>query len=346
MKKILILTLIIITFVMGDALAQKKKNKGPKEITEKEMNWKGGYNQKKFNKAPKKIYISKFNVYFHVIASATAKTSGGRTIGGGSVRAATSTTMTVAVDGVDVPDFQKITDDAYNRFVSDLEAQGFEFISTEEAANAEYYADWTMKDGGEVNYANIPGYVSVTPTGTKYMIKKETKKGREKSTFVDKTMILSGELDDVLIAEVTLAFPAIDMDADGGVYAATSKVKANVNYRMASAYSADGLTNVYANNMVKFVSGKGPGLTADAYYMASLKEPVGSDKAVFKDTEFKERNTGSTSPMYYGIVFKDNETSTATHTTTADHDLYVSESQRLINEFFDLTLADFFSYYK
>lgn len=337
--------MFILGVALGEAVAQKKQ-KGPTSITEKEINWKGGYNQKKLSKAPKKIYISKFNVYFHVIATATAKTSGGRTLGGGSVRAATSTTMTVAVDGVDVPDFQKITDDAYARFVKEMEGKGFEFLSTEEASKAEYYEGWSMKDGGEVNYANIPGYVSVTPTGTKYMIKKETNKGREKTTFVDKTMVLSGQLDDVLVAEVSFAFPSIDMDADGGVYAASSKVKANVNYRMGTAAGADGLTSVYANSLIKFVSGKGPGLSADAYFYLGLKEPVRAKQKVFTNTEFKERTTGSTSPTYYGIVFKDNEGLTATHTTEADHDAYVSESSRLINEFFDLTLENFFSYYK
>lgn len=344
MKKI-ILTLMILSLFSVENFAQKKK-KGPTSITEKEVDLKGGYNEKKLPKAPKKIYISKFNVYFHVIATATAKTSGGRTLGGGSVRAATSTTMTIAVDGVDVPDFQQITDDAYNKFVSELESQGFEFMNTQEASKAEYYEGWSMKDGGEVNYANIPGYVSVTPTGTQYMVKKETNKGREKSTFVDKTMVLSGQLDDVLVAEVTFAFPTIDMDADGGVYAASSKVKASVNYRMGTATGADGLTSLYTNSFIKFVSGKGPGLSADAYFNVFLKDPVRAQQTVFTNTEFKERTTGSTSPTYYGIVFKDNEGLTATHTTEADHDAYVSESNRLINEFLDLTLDNFFSYYK
>lgn len=342
MKNILSICLVSLALLFLNPVSAQKK--GVTTVNEKVVNLKGGYGQKKFGKAPKKIYLAKFNVYFHVIASATAKTTGGSTLGGGSVRAATSTTMTVAVDGVDVPDFQKITDDMYEKFMSDMKAKGFEFISTEDASKVEYYEGWEMKEGGNVNYANIPGYISVTPTGTQYMVKGETRKGREKETFVDKTMILSGQLEDAIIAEVSFAFPAIDMDADGGVYAATSKVKANISYRMATAAGSDGLNTLYENTQIKFVSGKGPGLSADCYYIANLKEGVGSDKDVFTDKQFKERNTGSVSPAYYGIVFKDTESQTATHSTKADRDLYVSESKRLISEFIDYALADFFSY--
>ncbi|MFY0600423.1 MAG: hypothetical protein JXR03_12190 [Cyclobacteriaceae bacterium] len=345
MKNILIIALAL-SLCIGESIAQKKK-KGPTSVGEKQINFKGGYGQKKLKKAPKKIYISKFNVYFNVIATATAKTTGGRTVGGGSVRAGTSTTMTVGVDGVDVPDFQAITDNAYARFIKEFESRGYEFLSTEEASKAKYYEGWEMKEGGNVNYANIPGYVSVTPTGTKYMIKKQNRKGKEKTTALNmnNTMILSGQLEDVLVAQVTLAFPCIDMSAKGGVYATTSKVSANVNYRMGTAFGQEGMQSNFAPSQMVILSGKGPGLTSDAYFYSSLKEPIYSGESVFKNTEFKERTYGGTSPAYYGIVFQDNESSKVTHSTEADKDVYISESNRLIDEFMDISFEEFWSYH-
>lgn len=316
-------------------------------LTEKDMNYKGSYGEKKFAKSPKKVYISKFQVYFQVSASATATTSGGRQLGGGSYRAATSTTMAVAIDGVDVPDFQAITDEVYQQFTDDLSSNGFEIIPTEQVTSIPFYEGWTIKNGGEVNYANVPDYVSVTPTGTKYMVKKETKKGKEKNTFVDRTPAISAQLDDAIVAEVIFAFPTIDMDAKGGVYAASSKVKAYVDYHMGSAYGQDGLSSGFAQTKVKFASGKGPGAAGDAYFVATLKKPKFNTEApVFKDKVFKERSLGSTAPAYYGIVFQDKESTQVTHTTAADHDLYVSESKRLISEFLEQSMTEFYSYAK
>ena len=252
--------------------------------------------------------------------------------------------MAVAIDGVDVPDFQSITDQAYQHFVKSLTSAGFEIIPTEEASKIPFYEDWTMKKGGEVNYANIPDFVSVTPTGTYYMVKKENRKGKEKGTFVDRTPAISAQLDDAIVAEVTYAFPAIDMSTKGGVYAAGSKVKAFVNFRMGNAYGQDGMSSGNAPVQIKFASGKGPGAAGDAYFVSMLKKNVSIEAPVFKDKVFKESNLGGTSPAYYGVVFQDKEKTQVTHTTEADHDLYLSETGRLIREFTDLSLASFFQY--
>ncbi|MEB2775713.1 hypothetical protein SYJ56_10380 [Algoriphagus sp. D3-2-R+10] len=42
--------------------------------------------------------------------------------------------MGVQLIGVDIPDFQEIVDMAYTDFVAQLEAEGFEIISAEDAA--------------------------------------------------------------------------------------------------------------------------------------------------------------------------------------------------------------------
>ncbi|REE01752.1 hypothetical protein [Marinoscillum furvescens] len=304
---------------------------------------KGGYGEKKFKKAPKKAYIANFKVFFHVTASATAKSQGGRQLGGGSYRGNTSTTMTVAVDGVDIPDFQKITDEVYQRFVEDLKSNGYELITTAEAAGIPFYEDWELKDGGEVNYANLPGYVSVTPTGTQYLVKKETKKGREKKTFIDRTPRISKELDDAVVIEASFAFPFIEMKTNSSNMIGFSSVKAKTDFQMGSAFGMDGMTSLYEHSRVKFTSGSGPGASANAYLVATLKKPVPIE-GVFKDEKFKEVSAASTTPAYYGVVFVTNKVDQVTNTASCDGDQYVARTTGLMNDFIDKTLTEFYGY--
>lgn len=313
------------------------------QVTEDNLTTQGSYGEKKLKKAPKKVYIAGFNVYFHVIASASASSQGGRQIGGGSYRGDTKTTMTVAVDGVDVPDFQKITDDVYNRFVADLKSKGFEIVNTEEAAKIPFYEEWEMKNGGQVNYANVPGYVSVTPTGTKYMVKKETKKGREKGTFIDRTPRISKELDNAIVIEATFAFPFIEMKTNSSNMIGFSSVKAQTNFEMGSAFGQDGMTALLENTQLKFVSGNSAGAAAESYFITGLKKPVALP-GVFKDEKFKERSVSSSTPAYYGIVFVENQVDNVTNTATCDRDKYVQATIEAINSYVDVALQQFYSY--
>lgn len=312
------------------------------QITEKEYTTKGGYGEKKLSKAPKRVYIASFKAYFHVIASATAKSTGGRQIGGGSYKGNTSTTMTVAVDGVDVDDFQAVTDQVYARFVDDLKAKGYEIITAEEAGKTEYYADWMLKEGGTVNYANVPGYVSVAPKGHDYYVKKETKKGREKGTFIDTTPKLSGELGDAIIIEASFAFPFIEMNTNSSNFVGVSSVKAKTDFKMASAYGQDGMTSLLEPNQIKFVSGKGPGASAEAYLLVNVDKEVPIE-GVFKEEKFKERTTASSTPAYYGIVFVENKKDEVTHQASCNAEGYRAATTKLMNQLVDIGLNEFYT---
>ncbi|MFT6867764.1 MAG: hypothetical protein ACJA08_002608 [Cyclobacteriaceae bacterium] len=237
MKKIFY-SLVILILVMGSVQAQDLSDA---------FTTKASYGQKKLKKAPKRVYIASFNVYFHVIASATAKSQGGREMGGGSYRGDTETTMTVAVEGVDVPDFQKITDETYSRFEADLKSKGFELISTEEASKIEEYEGWEMKEGGNVNYANVPGYVSVTPTGTKYLVKRETKSGREKGAILDRSPKISKQLSNAIVIDGTFAFPFIEMKTNSSNMIGFSSVKAKTKFELGSAFGQEGMTAMFEN---------------------------------------------------------------------------------------------------
>lgn len=78
------------------------------------------YNKKKqHRKAPKKVYIRSFKALFEVYEEASAKTSGSKKERANrtTFTSGTSTRMGVQIDGVDVPDFQAIIDEAYTIYV-------------------------------------------------------------------------------------------------------------------------------------------------------------------------------------------------------------------------------------
>lgn len=327
--------------IMSAVLVMLNSQSQAQELITKEFSTKGSYGEKKFGKAPKKVYIAKFQVYFHVIASATATSTGGSTLGGGSIKGNTKTTMTVALDGVDLPEFQRITDETYQRFVNDLKSKGFEIMNTEDAAGIPFYEDWIMKEGGEANYANIPGYIAVTPSGTKYMVKNETRKGREKGTFIDRTPRISKELDNAIVVEATFAFPFIEMNTSSSSFVGFSSVKARTDFKIGNAFGQDGLTAINEYTLMKFTSGSGPGASANAYYYTWLKKPIDLP-GVFKDEKFKEFSAAASTPAYYPIVFVENKNDKVTNTATCDPEKYVSTTTKVINEYIDKVLAGFY----
>lgn len=328
MKTILSLSL---TLLLGFSLAQAQY------VTEKNVSPKGSYGENKLKKAPKKVFISNFSCYFHVVASASASSQGGRQMGGGSYKSDTKTSMTVAVNGVDVEDFKAITNEVYKRFITKLKAEGYEIIPTEKGASLPVYEGWTLMDGGNVNYANIPGYVSVVPEGQKYFVKKVTEKGREKGAFLDKSPKISKGLDNAIVLDVNFAFPFIKMDANSSNMLGTSSVKAKTDFVLGGAVGSDGMAMISEPSIVKFVYGNPAGAAAESYLAYNVTEEI-SLPGVFVEEKFKERSAASSTPAYYGIVFVDTEASAVTHQATCDPAKYREATIAVMNEYLDTAL--------
>lgn len=299
-------------------------------LTEKNMT-DNGYGEKKFKKAPKKVYIQSFKVNFQVAAYAEASTKGGRDVGGGSYSGGTHTSMTVMVEGVDTPDFMEVTDNLYQDFVADLKDQGMELISQDDVQGTEYFEGWERRPGGGLNYANIPGSVQARPTGLDYYIKKEDRKGKEKGNFVDKSCKLSKELDDAIIIDVEFAFDFIEMKTSESGFIGFSSVKANTDFKMKSG-------------SVKLQYGNPAGLASDAIFMQWLKKPVSVEAPVFQQEKFKEVTAAQSTPAYGAIVFTTDQANKATHTAKCDGELYKKETSRLMKEFMDISMGEFYSY--
>ncbi|MFZ9980889.1 MAG: hypothetical protein ACO3FI_02550 [Cyclobacteriaceae bacterium] len=287
-------------------------------ISEKNMSTgaAASFGESNFKRAPKRVYIAGFRVNFHVIAS------------GGASTIDSKTSLTVALDGVDNPDFQKLADDTYNEFISNLKSNGFEIIPVEEAAKTEYYQGWIPKEGGSISSAQYKGHVSAVPTGFKYLIKNETAKGKEKTTFVDTTPKLSRELGAATIMNVEFTFPLFEVDASQSGYFSITSVKAKIKYQMGAS--------------VRIVSSEKFGKDAVMYFT-----PKGNyieiEAPVFKEKKIREQAVAMNYSYGY-LTYLSAVERNVTHVVAADHDLYVGEAGRLMKEYNAYCLDQFYRY--
>ncbi len=297
-----------------------------------------GFSQAKFKSAPKKVFINSFNIYFEVFGSAEASTTGGESFG--RVHSNTSTAMGVALYGVESGDFIEITNQAYQFFKSDLESKGFEIVSPDLAAKTSLYSDWTRKSGGELSSAEATGFVRATPAGFDYFVPGEKNSGKEKETFFDRSPALSKELDDAIIADVSLTFDFIDMKVFRSEMLNISNVKGKVNFKVdrTPGPSMD-------ISKVNFSYGK-TFTAATAAIQNELKKSIPITAPVFKDEKFSETTTSQATniPSWANYVFVTTDKSlSASHAVTCDGELYKKETSRLLNEFLTVGLSELYT---
>jgi len=155
-------------------------------LTEKDISDRGSLKPAKLVNAPRKVYIQSFKVLYQMIAEAEATAQGGRQFGGGKVAGKATARMAVGVQGVDIPDLQEVTNQLYQEFVTQLKDNGFEILTGKDAVGIKFYDGWELIEGPHVNQEQLPGYLMVAPAGYDYLVKRVTKKGKEKTTFLDK----------------------------------------------------------------------------------------------------------------------------------------------------------------
>jgi len=141
------------------------------------------------------------------------------------------------LSGVDIPDFQKLVDNAYDDFAAQLEADGFEIITPEEAGKTKYYSGCTKVDGVGSSTDQVPKRIMITPTRYDHWVKGISNSGREKVKFVDTSSKLRKDLGDSYVAKATFIFLFVNLEASSTSLAhyASSKVMSDINLRMATA---------------------------------------------------------------------------------------------------------------
>lgn len=305
------------------------------QITEKDIVVHGSFSSGAFKKAPKRIYINSFNVYFQVFGSARASTTGGEMLG--TLRGNTNVAMGVALDGVDNPDFLKVTNEVYQQYVAKLKAMGYEIISADEAAKTDVYSNWVRKEGGELSATQSVGFLKVTPNDYSYFVKRETAKGKEKSGVFANTGVLSKQMNDAVIADVNMTFYFVQMKTFDNEFLGYSQVTGKPNFHFARLL---GDINNQVLSSANYAFGKK--LTAsEAAINTTLKKGVWSNEAIFEDVKLKESAAAAskTIPSYAAIIFVNHNNINTSHYLTCDTELYKKETKRMMIEFLDVSLA-------
>jgi hypothetical protein len=305
------------------------------QISEKDVVKNGSFSTKKFKKAPKKIFINSFNVYFQVFGSASAKTTGGESFG--TLKGNTNVAMGIGIDGVDNADFIEITTNVYNKYIEDLTSLGYEIVSADEASEIDELKNWTRKKGATINAAQSKGFVKVTPSGYDYFVKRETSKGKEKTGMFGNQGVISKQLNDAVIVDVNFTFYFVAMKTYSNEFLGYSQVSGKPNFHFARAL---GDVNNQVLSGVNYVFGKNFTST-EAAISCTLKKAVYSDKPVIDSKEkIKESAVASsvTIPDYAAIIFIENVKLKASHTLTVNKAYYMSETERMMNEFIAISL--------
>lgn len=221
-KLIKMMKKLIFTVIGGFLILTTAYGQSTEDVNYKDF----GYAQKKFDKAPKKIYVAQFRVIYQLMADWTESTQGGYQLGGG-VKGKATARLAVGLQGIEENDLKEITDKLYNEYIDKLKAEGYEIIPASAAANTEPYAEFEQKTGGDLSLAQYPGYIMSIPSGFEYFVKRTTKKGVEKKTFLDDSPKLSVALDGAVIAKVNLVVKFIQ-EAESGASKALGKLSGSV----------------------------------------------------------------------------------------------------------------------
>lgn len=143
----------------------------------------------------KNVYVADFAVDYQVYSEKSASKKGGAGIFG-AVMGGSKASLAVGLD-ISQETLQKITNDAYSKFVSDLKANGFNVMKAEDAKNTEFYKDYQYSTNLEIIPSKtMEGAVTVHPQNVGFFY---SNKGLNSNTTK-----LSKELNDAPVIRVGL----------------------------------------------------------------------------------------------------------------------------------------------
>lgn len=286
MKKIsTLIALLFITAVTG-LYAQKIGDFKPKDDS---------FKAKKLNEGTKKLYIANFGINFEIYKEAIdEKKAGGF---GRSVKNAAKAKAAVGLSTLEKEALQAEADKLFTEFVNGMESKGYEIFSAEEASKTATYDGWEMMTGPNIGETDMTGILSIVPTGYSFYYKERNAFSNQMAGFQKTSQNLSQELDDALIADISLIYAFSEIGDDWNV-SNQAKVKLNINYRLASNYtfsdedtktSLSSLVDkskqsVALSSQVIFTRGKLPvGGSAEAQYVGAMKSDLEISGVLEKD---------------------------------------------------------------
>ena len=297
------------------------------------------YGEKKLKDAPKKVYLNQFVVNYQLVAASSESSTTGKT----------SAAMAVGMTGVQPDVMQEITNNAYAMVVKKLQDAGIEIVSSEEAGQTEFYSDWTKMTGGTPSKAQLIGYVSTTPIGFDYYVKKITNKGKTKGTFLDTTPALSKDLGDIPVFEANVSFQFVTIEGNSSYVTEATKMKGVVNYQLpesASAQSAEGIfgSKMEISPVLARIVWKGGMNGAGANSILHYSPKGGVEiSGVMEEKKFKEYVAPNVSynTNYAGVSYINDKELEVSHQVKADPQVYKEKTQQALNEFLSLVVDKF-----
>ncbi|MCR9252885.1 MAG: hypothetical protein NXI20_20850 [bacterium] len=226
--------------------------------------------EKKMKKSPKKILINTFRVNYQILFTDWEGTRAGVYTG------KTSAELTVAFNGMEEADYQKITDDLYANYLSYLDGEGYEVISSDVLANSKAVKNFSSTSGGSPSYELIDGYISTTPTGFTYYSKDNGKAP------------LAGKMKGcgAVVADITLNIPFI-VDSESGASKLATKAVGGVSKIVVSPS-----LRIESNSTIRFTDPE-----VLAVIISKMKDPM-MINGVFKDAKFKASAAAQTNTAY------------------------------------------------
>uniref|UniRef100_UPI00404AD1EB hypothetical protein n=1 Tax=Flavobacterium sp. TaxID=239 RepID=UPI00404AD1EB len=348
--------LVVLLFAFSISHAQELGEFKPKDDT---------FGLGKLKSKPKKIYISNFSINYQLFNEKSKTKKGGAMFRDKGVRGDATAELIVGLGDLSEKDFQKITDNLYADFVSQLKQKGFEIISADVAGKTETYSGWTKASGPLVEVSEMPGMISAYPKGYTFFYEEKTKAGKffgDKFAALDKTpQNLSKEMDDAIVVDVDLyVFFMKDLYAFQG-NAANIKIKTQLSLVANEAVSAKSNDKSlvfrkkveYATgiNSIQFVCGKyAIGGSAESVYTGTLKKDF-TIQNVIDEKKMQSFAQGEVDVVgndnYFGTTYSaENRKSSKTTLIKVDTQKYQEGVIKAGKEFLNYHLNEFESNFK
>lgn len=277
MKTISTLLAVFILFSVSFIHAQELGDFKPKDDS---------YKAKKLTEGTKQLYIASFKINFEIYKEAVDKKKAGGF--GRTVKNAAKAKAAVGLSTLDRAALQAQADKLFAEFVEKMKKEGYEIISAEEAGKTDTYDAWKMMTGPAIDETDMTGILSIVPTGYSFYYQDRNAFSTQLAGFKKTAQNLSKELNDALIADISLVYAFSEVGNDWNV-GNQAKVKLNINYRLANTYTFSdentnsGLTSmvdkskqsVGLSSQVVFTRGKLPvGGSAEAQYIGYMKSDL------------------------------------------------------------------------
>jgi len=287
MKKVFLSFIALIVMSFSNLYSQELGDFKPKDDS---------FKPKKLNKGLQKVYIANFGIKIELYKEAIDKKKAGGF--GRTIKNAAKAKAAVGLSTLEKEALQAKSDQLFADFLGDMKGNGYEVISADEAGKTDYYDGWKIATGPMIFETDMPGILSVIPTGYSFYYKDRTALSNKTDGFRKGPQDLSKELNNALIADVSLVYAFSEVGNDWNV-GNQAKVKLFINYRLADVYhysnektSTGSLSSlvdkskqaVSLYSYVNFTRGKYKiGGSAESQYLGALKSSLEIDGVLKKE---------------------------------------------------------------